>query len=321
MAAEGDSEQETVMAMLNLAKVPLLMLLCSCGTLQLTENSRPSSPRAERTNELIENQVPQDWRIDGKVLRFVPENLYEHINGRAEFYLAYNMVDLTFANFKKTGEEEFIHVSVYDMGTPTNAFGVFSAERSEGETPLSLGRDAYQSVDNCYIWKGQYYIQIIALGETDELRPITLKIARGLTGSLSDPGSPVLGLEALPHKDRIPHTERYFLADALGLDFLNDTYTARYSKSGTEVTAFLSRRKTDLEAESIVQQYAEYARRYGKKAERMVVGNAEFTICDMGERYDVISQRGCLVNGVLDVPTRNMAIEAATEFWRQLEND
>jgi hypothetical protein len=102
-----------------------------------------NSASAVLSNETIENHVPDGWRIYGKVLRFVPANLYEHINGRAEFYLACNMVSVTSANFEKAGDEQFIHVSVYDMGTPTNAFGVFSAERREGEPPLALGRDAY----------------------------------------------------------------------------------------------------------------------------------------------------------------------------------
>jgi hypothetical protein len=311
----------SVMAMLRLSTFVLLLLLCSCGTGRLTERGELISSSAEPTNEAIGNYIPEGWRISGRVLRFVPENLYEHINGRAEFYLAYNMVSLTFANFENTGEEQFIHVSVYDMGTPTNAFGVFSAERSEGVTPLALGRDAYQSDSNCYVWKGQYYIQIIALNQTGDLRPTTLKIARGLTGSLYDAGSPVLGLEVLPRKDRIPHTERYFLADAFGLDFLTDTYTAQYRKSGTEVTAFLSRRTTASEAGAIVQQYAQYAGRYGRKTERVAVGGAVFTVCDMGGRYDAVSQKGRLVNGVTDVPDRDLAIEAASEFRAQLEDD
>lgn len=309
------------MTMFKLTKLLPFLLLCSCGTTKLTERSELSSPSTAITNEAIENHVPGGWRIEGQVLRFVPENLYEHINGRAEFYLAYNVVSLAFANFEKPGEEKYIHVSVYDMGTPTNAFGAFSAERSEGETPLALGRDAYQSGADCYVWKGQYYIQIITLDEAGELSEIALKIARGLTGSLFDPGTPVLGLDLLPHKDRIPHTERYFLADAFGLDFLTDTYTAKYRKSDAEVIAFVSRRKADSEAASIVQQYAQYARRYGKNAERVAVGDAALVVCDMGGRFDVVSQKGRLVNGVLDVPDRDLAVQAATEFRQQLEND
>jgi hypothetical protein len=269
----------------------------------------------------IETRVPDGWEIVGEVVRFVPENLYEQIDGRAEFYLAYNFVSLTFANVKRKGEEQFIHVSVYDMGTPTNAFGVFSAERWEGETPLALGRDAYRSDAGCYVWKGQYYLQIVALEETEETRQAALTIARGLADSLYDSGTPVPGLDLLPKKDRIPHTERYFLADAFGLEFLTDTYTAKYGRYDTAVTTFVSLRATSSDAGSIVQHYAQYARRYGKGAERVKREQAELTVCDMGGRYDVISHRGRLVTGVVDVPDRDRAVEATIDLWRQLEND
>lgn len=307
--------------MLKLARYSLLVLMCSCGAVQLTERSDFRSTGSAPTDETIENCVPKGWGIQDSVLRFVPENLYEHINGRAEFYLAYNFVSLTFANVKKVGEDEFIHVSVYDMGMPTNAFGVFSAERWEEGTPLPTGRDAYQSGPNCYVWKGQYYIQIIALGESEGLGKTAAAIARGLSRSLPDSGSPVPGLELLPHKERVPHREKYFLADAFGLDFLTDTYTAEYKRADTEITAFVSRRKTSSDAESIIKQYAEYAGRYGKDVERVTVGDIVLTVCDMGDRFDLVSQKGNLVCGVVDVTDRNLAIRAATELWRQLEEN
>ena len=63
-------------------------------------------------------------------MQFGPENLYEQINGRAEYYLAYDVIGMTFASFdKSTDNSIFINLSIYDMGTPTNAFGVFSGER------------------------------------------------------------------------------------------------------------------------------------------------------------------------------------------------
>ncbi len=299
----------------------IFILLCSCSHSQLTDKHEPYPPSGKRLNQKIETLVPEGWQIPGKVLRYIPENLYEHINGRAEFYLAYNMVSLAFANFEKTAEEKYINVSVYDMGTPENAFGVFSSERSEGGTALALGRDAYQSEANCYVWTGQYYIQIIALGEAGKLSPVTLNIARGLTSSLTDSGLPVRGLEMLPVRDRIPHTEHFFLADAMGLDFLTNAYTAKYRKSGTEVTAFLSQRETELEAREIVKQYAQYAKRYGKTMEHVTIGKAVYTVCDMGGRFDVVSHKGRLVYGVLDTPDRNLAIQSVVEFGQQLNDE
>jgi hypothetical protein len=80
--------------------------------------------------------------IRDDVKQFTPENLYEQINGCASFFLAYDMIRMTYVSFVNSDETtQFINLSIYNMGTPNNAFGVFSAERSQGESPLELGRD------------------------------------------------------------------------------------------------------------------------------------------------------------------------------------
>ena len=160
--------------------------------------------------------APEGWELYDEVLRFTAENLYEKINGRAEFYLAYDMIEMTFAGYENSHDDgQFIDISVYDMGTSTHAFGVFSTERSHEASPLELGRGAYRSGANYYIWKGQYYIQIVSSDTTDELQRIGKDVAQKTTGLVSDSGDPVWGLNALPEKDRVPGSERYFLVDAM----------------------------------------------------------------------------------------------------------
>lgn len=288
----------------------ILVLLACLSTCTTTQHQQ------KITNQTIKTLAPSGWRIHDSVLRFEPKNLYEHINGRAEFFLAYNVASLAFASFKQTGEDRYINLSIYDMATPTNAFGVFSAERSEGEPPVDLGRDAYRAGANYYIWQGKYYIQLIALGEADELRDSTQAMAQELATTLPDSGAPVWGLKALPQNDRIPHTERFFLVDAMGLDFMTDTYTAKYQKAGQPIQAFLSKRPTPTDAETIITQYTQYADRYGTQVEQISIKTIPLTICHMGGRFDVITQKANLVTGVFNVDSRDLAIQAAVELWQ-----
>jgi hypothetical protein len=288
-------------------------------------------PRQEATSvetgDLSSNLAgltPEDWELYGEVLRFTPENLYEKINGRAEFYLAYDMVEMTFAGFEKSGDESrFVDVSVYDMGTPTHAFGVFSTERSHEASHLELGRDAYRSGANYYIWKGQYYIQIIAADATDELQRIGEDLARKTTDLVSDSGESVWGLDALPEEDRVPGSERYFLVDAMGLDFMRNTYIAQYNKDGSVVSAFLSQRDSPEEAQAAVAQYEEHANRYGKGVTNHAAEGASLISCDMGGSFDVVFQKGHVVAGVSEVEEQDVAILASVDLWRRLpmEND
>ncbi|MBN2325750.1 MAG: hypothetical protein JXR73_01260 [Candidatus Omnitrophica bacterium] len=298
----------------------LFIFLLSCAPVQHTERVGENSLSKTLDQGTIESLAPQGWQIYDKVLRFIPESLYEHINGRAEFYLAYNFVSLTFVSFEKINDEQCINVSVYDMGKPVNAFGVFSAERTEGSPPLELGREAYRSGANCYIWKGRYYVQVVAMGDDEDLNQTALQIARGITEALPDSQKPVWGLETLPHQDRIPHSEGFYLVDAMGLDFLTNIFTANYQKAGTEVKAFMTRRSSKSEAQQIVRLYTQYANQYGKAAKRTIIENTELTVCDMNGRYDVLCQKGALVIGVYNVENQKLAIQTTVELRRQIHD-
>jgi len=277
------------------------------------------APDPQSLSEMVTGLPPSGWRIYDRVKRFTPENLYNLINGGAELYLAYGMVEMTFAVFEKNADTEpYIEVSIYDMETPINAFGVFSAERSEGMPPLNLGRSSYHSGASYYIWQGQYYITIMASDSTEEIGRIGLGLARKATAFLPDSGEPVWGLTALPLADRVPDSVKYFKADAMGLDFMQNTYTTKYRKGNSRISAFLSRKDSPASAQATVAGYARYVGDYGEGVERLEQDGIELVLCDMGGSFNVIFQKGRLVGGVMSVGDQHLAVQAAAEFWRQL---
>jgi len=268
---------------------------------------------------MVAGSTPKGWQIFDEAKQFTPENLYEQINGRAAFFQAYDMIRMTYARFVNSDETtQFINLSIYDMGTPTNAFGVFSAERSQGESSLDLGRASYRSGANYFIWKGQYYIRIISAGTSDEFQRIGMDLAQKVTDFLLDSGEHVWGLSALPLADRMPESVQYFKVDAMGLDFMRNTYTATYRKGNTMVTAFLSRQDSAESARAKVVRYAAYAKKYGKGTDRLRAGEVELVSCDMGGTYDVVYQKGPLIGGVTYVEDRSLAIRVAIEMWEKL---
>lgn len=306
-----------------LLKAPLI---CSAQT--LTEYThKPSGetdrgPAAQDLPKEIASLAPRGWKIFDKVKQFTPQNLYDQINGRAEFFLAYDLIRMTFASFINNADEgQFIDLSIYDMGSSTNAFGVFSGERSPGETPVRLGREGYRTDANFYIWKGRYYIRIIASGSTDEFKKIGMDLAGKVTGFLQDSGEPVWGLAALPLVGRVPKSVRYVKADAMGLDFMKQTYMARYRVGNTTVTVFLSQQDTPEMARTILSRYEDYASKYGEGLDRIKQDGVELVTCDMGDNYDIIFQKGRLVGGVSSVDNRTLALQAAINLWNQLTHE
>jgi len=300
----------------------ILILFCFTLNCQKKVEEEITVTEPQSLSSKVAGLTPNGWEIYDRILEFTAENLYEKINGRAEFYLAYDVIGMTFASFEKgTDNEHFIDMSIYDMDTPTNAFGVFSGERSKGVPPIGLGREAYRAGANYYIWKGQYYTQIVASDTTDEFQQLGLDLARKATDFLLDSGEPVWGLNALPQVDLVPGSVQYFLVNAMSLDFMRNTYMAQYTKGDAVVTIFLSQRDSQEIARATVAKYIDYANQYGEGVKSLTVDGLELVSCDMNGSYDVVFQKGNLVGGVSEVEEQSLAIQAAIDLWRQLPHE
>ena len=283
----------------------------------------PGQPGASRNLvQKIDEFTPAGWQIFGTAKQFGKENLWEQINGRASFFLAYDMVRMTFVSFvNRSNESQFIDLSIYDMGNPTNAFGVFSSERSQDAPPVQLGRAGYRSDASYFIWKGRYYIRIISSEISDSFKQTGMELARRVTDTLTDSGEPVWGLTALPPADQIPRSVRYIKINAMGLDFMRDTYMADYRSGAKIVTVFLSKYDTAKSAREAVVRYIEYANHFGEGVDEMTVNGVALVTCNMGGMYDVVFHSGQLMGGVASVEDRDLAVHSAIELWKQLPQD
>ncbi len=281
--------------------------------------SAPASYSDDHLPRELARMAPRGWEPAGSVRRFSPENLWQQINGRAEFFLSYGMARMTFVIYERPLDPEtFIEVSIYNMGNPTHAFGAFSAERQKDAAPVDLGRNGYRSGASLFLWKGAYYVRMIASEDDAVLQGNTLDLAEKMMGLLDDSGESVWGLEALPKQDRVPGSEQYFREDAMGIDFLRNTYMAQYRKKGVLVDLFLLKAKSAASAGSVLKQYTDYGNLFGEGSREIIRDGVMIILCDMGGSFDALFQKDTLVAGVVSVEERDLAIDSAVDIWRDL---
>ncbi|UCE41082.1 MAG: hypothetical protein JSV17_16860, partial [Candidatus Aminicenantes bacterium] len=156
---------------------------------------------------------------------------------------------------------------------------------------------------------------------TEEFEQISLDLASKVTAALIDSDERIWGLSALPQDHLITDSVQYFKVDAMGLDFMQNTYMAEYLRGETTVKAFLSQQTSPEVAIDLVERYAEYSQEYGQGYKRTIKNGAEFVLCDMGGTFDVIFQKGRIVSGVISVNQRVRAMEIAYDLWIQLPLD
>ena len=270
---------------------------------------------------LVADLVPEGWSQTGNIEHYNVATLYNKINGRSELYMAYDVLGLSWVTFvHDTDKNNFLDLFIYDMRAPTNAFGIYSIEREADQPPADLGREAYQTGSNFYFWKGNYYGYINASMTSERNSKAGLGIATALMQRISDSGEPVQGLDWLPADGLIMDTVQYFKADAMSLDFLNETFLGMYQFGENKVRAFVSKRASDEEAAEILEQFAGYGDDYADGAEKIVVEGVDVTLIDWGgDFYDVAFHIGPMVAGLSNVEGKDATLQVTGELIQRLQ--
>ncbi len=157
---------------------------------------------------------------------FVPENLWNFINGAAETYLALGFVDLNVAEYKKG--KNVIKLEIYHHINNTMAFGIYSSERSPFFRFLNLGAQGYIADGSINFFKGNYYVKIRTFSKNEKTlkstESLALKVAAMLEGDSDMPS--VLSL--FPESGRKINEETFINESVLGHKFLNKAFKANY---------------------------------------------------------------------------------------------
>lgn len=279
----------------------------------------PAATVVRSGEDLLAGLAAPGWQAAAPPQHFTTANLYEKIDGRAEQYLAFEVQALFCQQLSGPGGAA-IEIFAYDMGDPLRAFGVFTAERAPEHAPEKLGHDGYMAGGSYLFWQDRWYLQLLASDQTAPVQRTALEMARSLSARLGNEGSDLWGLALLPQTGRIPRTEQYLLRDALGLEFLTNTFAARYrvAESGPELTAFVSRQPTGEAAAGVLASYQAYLREYGSGASACTVAGIKVTLGDLGGTYDLVFQSGKFVAGVSMAPDQAAAERLAADLAQRL---
>jgi hypothetical protein len=182
---------------------------------------------AQPGSETVPVPVPDGWTAPDQEYRYERDNLWEYINGAAELFLAYGFRELAVRDLER--DDQFLTVSLYDMGRPLNAFGIYERERPRnGQRLNDLGAEAsLQAPYQGLLLKDRFYVKVDAAGgdlSAEDFRSVLAEVAAALPG---DDALPV-ELSYLPEDGRIPGSVEYTHRDFAGLSDLGGVIHAEY---------------------------------------------------------------------------------------------
>jgi hypothetical protein len=170
--------------------------------------------------------VVQGWERSPETERYLPDNLYEYIDGAAEAYLSFGFKELETAEY--IAGKSSVLVEVYRHATPEDAFGIYARERPREGPFESVGYQGYRSGEIFCLVASDYYIKILGnrLGGNE---PVILEnFARKIADQIPDADAAPRLLQVFPRDSLIRNSEAYTAQDFLGYAFLKNVFTADY---------------------------------------------------------------------------------------------
>jgi hypothetical protein len=147
------------------------------------------------------------WRVEGEDRHYDREGLYDYIDGGAELYLSYGFERLWSRTYSRSGHPDLV-VDLFLMGSPGNAFGVFSHSRETVDEAFGQGSQYTEGL--LLFWKNRYFVSILASPESEETREAMFAVARSIDEAIPTEGNlpPILSL--LPCESLVEESVRYF---------------------------------------------------------------------------------------------------------------
>lgn len=184
---------------------------------------------------------------------FVPDNLWDFINGAADTYLSLGFVDLHVAEYKKG--KDVIKLEIYKHRDHTLAFGIYASERSPSYRFLKLGSQGYIIDGTINFFKGNYYVKI----RTFSTKPKTLQaeesLGRRVEGMLAGETEMPILLSRFPEDGKMPNEETFVNESVLGHQFLNNAFKATYKSGNDSFSIYLMQSATSDETLKTAKTY------------------------------------------------------------------
>jgi len=214
------------------------------------------------------------------VVTYTPATLENHIDGEAEAVKRYNFQQCAYAEYAPGGVgNQLITVDIYQMGSPTDAYGYYTSQRNASAKVLHIGAEGYQEPTALNFWKGPYYVKIaITASNPAPFQSGMTNIANAVAAKLTGPTTIPAIANLLP-PGYTPRTEQYRRSDIAAQSYIRNGMVARYPSAGPQAELFVAVYPSPAAAKDAFGKYQAYL----SKPANLAVGAQPTPVKGLGE--------------------------------------
>ena len=272
------------------------------------------------TENLI--SLPADLLPLSALEQFDSATLSDKINGKAELYLSSGFVAMQSQRFKnKALPDLWMEMFVYDMGTPQNAFSVFSVQRRDDAEPLELTGHAYRTPNAVFLVHGPFYLEIVASDVTSEVHGPMQLLAETFVRNTRVEAAKVSEKDLFPPQGLQAENIAMIAANAFGFESFDKVFTSLYEtgEAGSETMAFVSHRSSAQEAADLAAAYQKFLLAFDGRIVEAELPIKGATMIEILDTYEIVFAIGPYLAGVREAEDTTQATGLASRLYAHLK--
>ena len=195
----------------------------------------------------------EGWEKEGAVATYTPDNLWDYINGAADFYLSCGFEELYLQNY--TSGSAYLTIELYRHSDSDHAFGIYSNERNNKAEFVDIGAEGYFDSKVLNFLQGNYYVKLQLAGEVDQSDELLKMVATGVSNQLMGDKEMPKALKLFPRMDQVEKTATFTADGFLGYSFFTTIYKVDYAIDGHNLQLFLCLERGGEQADELIKTY------------------------------------------------------------------
>lgn len=252
--------------------------------------------------KLVPDQI-SGWKARDAAEVYDRQTIFDYIDGAGEIYLMYDFRKVMVFRLVKATEPTIL-LEIFDMGSPEDAYGIFSHAREGEEQGIGQGSE-YRGGVLCF-WKANFFVCITSERETPSSKKAVVDLARKIAENIPVSGAVPKLLDYLPEDGLLDKSVRYFhkhtslnyhyflsSENILGLGRHTEAVLARYEPGGRYL--LLVRYQNEEEAKEALDGFFSAYIPEGKRSGAAQIDNGKWVAAKL---------EGALVVVVFDASTK-----------------
>jgi hypothetical protein len=249
-----------------------------------------------------------------------PDNLSDKIDGKAELYLSAGFKEMSCRSFGLGGPGgAHVEAFVYDMGSASNAYAVFSGQRRSGSPSIPLTANAYATANALFFTQGKFYVEIVADRASETLQKSLETYAAALLAKLPSEGEAKDQAALFPKEGLVRETVRLCAADTFGCEGLNNMLTGEYSLKSGKATAFIAVQNTPEQAQVEAKRYLDFLAANGYQRVQAPGAPGDIDVLGLDNSFEMVWVEGRTLAGVHDATSLAAALDLAAKLRTALK--